>query len=180
MRRKIQFSRAKTVSLQFLRPESEGFKQKLERVAVAGELASPSTSLSERSLDNLWTKGWMGTKRPVPATLSGYYGKPWRVSRSKNGSESLIAPGNGMTRHKTARALRIHSRVLGIIPIRVSLSIVCGPHHTGAARSCARGAGMARRGGRQSSRSISYSRMLPVRASISYSYSTPSLVNSTS
>ena len=53
MRWKIQFSRAKTVSLQFLRPESEGFKQKLERVAVAGELASPSTSLSKIFFDKL-------------------------------------------------------------------------------------------------------------------------------
>ena len=34
-----------------MRPESEGFKQKLERVAVAGELASPSTRLSKIFFD---------------------------------------------------------------------------------------------------------------------------------
>ena len=50
-RQKTLFSRAKIVSLQFLRPESAGFKQKLERVAVAGELVSPSTRLTKIHYD---------------------------------------------------------------------------------------------------------------------------------
>ena len=35
-------------ALQILQPEPVGFQQKLEMVAVAGELASPSASLSKR------------------------------------------------------------------------------------------------------------------------------------
>ena len=47
LRRKISFSRAKIVSLQFLLWKSLRFQQKLVRVAVAGEFASPSTGLSK-------------------------------------------------------------------------------------------------------------------------------------
>ena len=43
----------KIASLQILRPESEGFKQNLEGVVVAGELAPPSTSLSKFFFDKL-------------------------------------------------------------------------------------------------------------------------------
>ena len=43
----------KIASLQILRPESEGFKQNLEGVVVAGVLAPPSTSLSKFFFDKL-------------------------------------------------------------------------------------------------------------------------------
>ena len=43
----------KIASLQFLRPESEGFKQNLEGLVVAGALVPPSTSLSKIYFDKL-------------------------------------------------------------------------------------------------------------------------------
>ena len=43
----------KTAALQILRPESAEFQQNLERLTVAGELASTSTSLSKRLFDKL-------------------------------------------------------------------------------------------------------------------------------